>query len=248
MTKETAMKILKELHDKSLFAERTAIETIIPELKESKDEKIRNALIRFHKSTIDIDGIKGADIIAWLEKQGDKDKLIKELGKYKVKYTQEVLEKHINSMSNKDDKRLRNTTISFLKDFADKGYENAVECIDWLEKQDADIDINPSEFEMRLNKLLKQFESLPKEDIVSSLSFYLNVIQNDGTYKAEEKQGEQKPAAWSEEDEKMLGSIIIDVDYIGEFPDYPTKLDCELKDESNAKIKWLKSLKDRIRG
>lgn len=34
-----------------------------------------------------------------------------------------------------EDERLRNTTIAFLKDFADKGYENAVECIDWLEKQ-----------------------------------------------------------------------------------------------------------------
>ena len=31
-----------------------------------------------------------------------------------------------------DEERLINTTISFLKDFADKGYENAVECIDWL--------------------------------------------------------------------------------------------------------------------
>lgn len=40
-----------------------------PELKESEDERIRKALIRFHKSTIDIDGIKGADIILWLEKQ-----------------------------------------------------------------------------------------------------------------------------------------------------------------------------------
>lgn len=38
-------------------------------------------------------------------------------------------------MSNKDDERLRKTTIAFLKDFADKGYENAIECIDWLEKQ-----------------------------------------------------------------------------------------------------------------
>lgn len=56
---------------------------------------------------------------------------------------------------------------------------------------------------------------------------------------------EQKPD-WSDEDEEMLDSIIIDVDYIGEFPDYPTKLDCELKDESNAKIKWLKSIKDRV--
>ena len=31
--------------------------------------------------------------------------------------------------------RLRKTAISFLKDFAEQGYENAVECIDWLEKQ-----------------------------------------------------------------------------------------------------------------
>ena len=46
------------------------VEYIFPELKESEDEKIRKALIRFHKSTIDIDGIKGADVIAWLEKQG----------------------------------------------------------------------------------------------------------------------------------------------------------------------------------
>ena len=64
-----------------------------------------------------------------------KDKLIQELGEYKVKYTQEVLEKYINSMSNKDDERLRKTAIAFLKDFAEQGYENAVECIDWLEKQ-----------------------------------------------------------------------------------------------------------------
>ena len=71
----------------------------------------------------------------WLKKERDKDKLIQELGKYKVKYTQEVLEKYINSMSNKNNERLRKTTIAFLKDFAEQGYENAVECIDWLEKQ-----------------------------------------------------------------------------------------------------------------
>ncbi len=38
-------------------------------------------------------------------------------------------------MDNKDDERLRKTTIDFLKGFAEQGYENAVECIDWLEKQ-----------------------------------------------------------------------------------------------------------------
>ena len=44
-------------------------------------------------------------------------------------------EMNTNSMSNKDDERLRKTAIAFLKDFAEQGYENAVECIDWLEKQ-----------------------------------------------------------------------------------------------------------------
>ena len=79
---------------------------------------------------------KEMDTIARIEKQRDKDKLIQELGEYKVKYTQEVLEKYINSMSNKDDERLKKTAIAFLKDFAEQGYENALECIDWLEKQD----------------------------------------------------------------------------------------------------------------
>ncbi len=44
-----------------------------------------------------------------------------------------------------DDERLRKTTISFLKDFADKGYENAIECMNWLEKKGEQnlIEIHP---------------------------------------------------------------------------------------------------------
>ena len=111
-------------------------EYIFPELKESEDDKIRKEIISILRNTYwTSNRNKFNELVAWLEKQGDKDKLIQELGKYKVKYTQEVLEKHINSMNNKDDERLRKTTIAFLKDFAEKGYENAVECIDWLEKQ-----------------------------------------------------------------------------------------------------------------
>lgn len=64
----------------------------------------------------------------------------KELGEYKVKYTQETLEKHLKSMNSKDDERLRKTTIAFLKDYADQGYENAVECIDWIERQGGEKD------------------------------------------------------------------------------------------------------------
>ena len=124
---------------KKLYGNRITKE-IFPELKEDDDEKIKKDLIQWVDEFPDTiwKGHYKNDIIAWLEKQGDKDKLIQELGEYKVKYTQEVLEKHINSMNNKDDERLRKTTIAFLKDFAEKGYENAVECIDWLEKQGED--------------------------------------------------------------------------------------------------------------
>ena len=73
MEKETAIKILKELHDKSLFAERTALETIIPELKESWDERIRKELI-FYLGDMPEDtelrnGVTNRDVLVWLEKQ-----------------------------------------------------------------------------------------------------------------------------------------------------------------------------------
>ena len=76
MTQEEAIKILKDFHDESaLFSVRTALETLYPELKESEDERIRKGLINYfnhHKNGINIFyGIKGDDILAWLEKQGD---------------------------------------------------------------------------------------------------------------------------------------------------------------------------------
>lgn len=111
-------------------------EEIFPELKESEDEKIRKEIISILRNAYwTSNKNRFNELVAWLEKQRYKDKLIQELGEYKVKYTQEVLEKYINNMSNKDNERLRKTAIAFLKDFAEQGYENAVECIDWLEKQ-----------------------------------------------------------------------------------------------------------------
>ena len=115
---------------------KATLERIFPELKESEDEEIRKEIISILRNVYWISNKnRFNELVAWLEKQRDKDKLIQDLGEYKVKYTQEVLEKYVNSMSNKDDERLRKTAIAFLKDFAEQGYENAVECIDWLEKQ-----------------------------------------------------------------------------------------------------------------
>ena len=138
--KEKAKAYDKAIERAKKFYGNGIIEEIFPELNENKDEMIKTAILNHLKIMCEngqdnVCGIHVEDAISWLEEQRDKDKLIQELGKYKVKYTQEVLEKHINSMSNKDDERLRKTAIAFLKDFAEQGYENAVECIDWLEKQ-----------------------------------------------------------------------------------------------------------------
>jgi hypothetical protein len=62
----------RDYHDdpNCLESLKDILEDIFPSLKESEDEKIRKALVRYHLSTINIDGIKGEEILAWLEKQG----------------------------------------------------------------------------------------------------------------------------------------------------------------------------------
>ena len=77
---------------------------VFPELKESVDERIRKTLINIIQSKerdgyMVINNVSTCAILAWLENQGDKDKLIEELGKYKVKYTQEVLSQYLEKQS-----------------------------------------------------------------------------------------------------------------------------------------------------
>lgn len=69
--KEALERAKIELNADTTQGTKNVLMTVFPELKESEDERIRKALVRFHKSTIDVDGIKGEEIVAWLEKQGE---------------------------------------------------------------------------------------------------------------------------------------------------------------------------------
>ena len=68
-----------------------------------------------------------------------RDKLLKAMTdkgwqfNFEKKELKELKKIEQNSAWSEDDERIRKTSISFLKHYADKGYENAVECIDWLE-------------------------------------------------------------------------------------------------------------------
>lgn len=74
MEKKTALKILRERHAKALFSERTALEALIPELKESDDERIRREIIYYLCEREIIERPTETSIkknwIAWLKKQG----------------------------------------------------------------------------------------------------------------------------------------------------------------------------------
>ena len=98
---EILVKLQKAKVDNNVCDERycCVIDDIVPELKESEDEISKKWILEYL-----YDDLRKSDeqfknqfkaAIAWLEKQSDKDKLIKELGEYKDKYTQEVLEKLI---------------------------------------------------------------------------------------------------------------------------------------------------------
>ena len=68
MTREEALKILRGTHDKALFSVRNALETLIPELTESEDERVRKELYAVINDLILPDDQK-ARFNGWLEKQ-----------------------------------------------------------------------------------------------------------------------------------------------------------------------------------
>jgi len=72
---------------------------------------------------------------AYKENDGDTsyDREIAWLKSLRSRVGKEFLQPHWKP--SEDEERLIKTSISFLKDFADKGYENAVECIDWLKSK-----------------------------------------------------------------------------------------------------------------
>lgn len=149
------------------------------------------------------------------------------------------------------------------------------DAIAWLEKQGEPVEINPTEFDTRLQALIGKFDSLPKEELIGSLSFWMNMIQNDGTYKSDEKQGEQKPTEeynitgiGSKNAQGKLGEMIKKLKPVNEVLEQkPTWIE---EDESNLQgiideiqanknhapaydlatynrfLSWLKSLKDRV--
>ena len=213
MDRNEAIKIVKSHYPANKQMLNEALEFLIPELAESEDERIRKALIDYFNPSTNLSDYKFRGefplehVVAWLEKQEGCEYIKKDwLEHIKQSWYKEgfIDGKYSDGTSKewtKNDAATLKELIDFLENGTAKLQHDLTRYANWLKiqltpikKQGNPTDINPSEFDLRLNKLLKQFETLPKEELANSLSFYLNVVQNDGTYKPDEKQGEQKPA------------------------------------------------------
>lgn len=202
-----AQKWIESIYSELSHEQQMEAEAFFPELKESEDERIRKSIIKF---LIDVNNgaytkseLEIASWIAWLEKQEGCECIKKDwLEHIKQSWYKEgfIDGKYSDGTSKewtKNDAATLKELIDFLENGTAKLQHDLTRYANWLKiqltpikKQGEPTDINPSEFDLRLNKLLKQFETLPKEELANSLSFYLNVVQNDGTYKPDEKQGE----------------------------------------------------------
>lgn len=223
---------LNYISDKDSLQCKT-VEHIFPELKESKDDIIRKRIIdALHGDVLEMSEIKEA--VDWIEKQDKKDEeiillkdKIESLESARIamqEYHRLELEKFEKQSEKTEpiedfDTEFERQISHLIASIINKEYSYKKAFVKWasgallnyakheIEKQGEPTEINSTEFDSQLNKLLKQFEALPKEELENSLSFYLNVIQNDGTYK-EEKQGKQKPVEWHREDEQNLNACL----------------------------------------
>lgn len=129
--------------------------------------------------------------------------------------SQENMEYLFSELKESEDEKIKRCIeICLLADANEQRFKDCdttiKDCLDWIENQSETVEINPTEFDLRLNKLLKQFKILPKDDIIDTLNFYLNVARNDGTYKADENQNkfvDRKELKKVEQDDRLLQYI-----------------------------------------
>ena len=111
-------------------------------------------------------------------------------------------------MNNKDDERLIKNTIAFLKDYAEQGYENAVECIDWLEKQCEQKPTVVPKFKVGATIKNKKTNEIVTISDYSQLYGYYHDINHSHEIKFSEQDDwelvEQKPVNWLAELEGIL--------------------------------------------
>ena len=158
MERKEAIEIIKKnWPDSSFTMLREALETLIPELKENEDEKIRKALIYFIKQgkikgTIRTYlGVAEEDMLAWLEKQAEQ-----------------------NPAWSKEDETLLNCCLGAINttDYFDK--DNKDKMKDWLESLKDRVQPKQEwnyNDEIIIGTIIQEIEKIPSEKFIDNAKY-----------------------------------------------------------------------------
>ena len=260
MTREEAIKLVKRIKGAIVYTEeeKEAIETLIPELRESEDERIRKCICM---ALTDVDeqrfkdfGTTLKDCLAYLEKQKEEGgyeaipvestleyKLGFKAGKESEKqkeslHISETCKENADSFTDEDERIRKIITDSvFLAYGANDEYRDVLDYLDrcGLEKQKEPENTSASTMipSCWAEEPSLQKEQNPLTDFEAAIYSYLSddtsgkfdkeVMHKCAIERAkillELARKEQKPAEWSEEDEKIVNNI---VSVLGQYIDY----------------------------
>lgn len=137
-----------------------------------------------------------------------------------------------------EDERMRKQLLDWFKgcswDTIDDGKLKREDIIAWLEKQGEKVNVIENfdtEFEKQVSRLIASTINKEHEYNDGFVKWAANALLNYAKHELE-KQGEQKPAEWSEKDEQMINDII-------------EAIDTPYSDQELEMVTWLKSLKER---
>lgn len=252
MDRKEAIRVVKDNWPEGRHQLKEALEILIPELKESEDEKIRKELIQFFsdKDEEDYEGLHPmAQIVAWLENQGQvKESIISQ-------HENKICKESDDSLTSENE-RIRKAMIDFFKHEREKGVTvlhygvNIERMITWLEKQgehanfrnkiqigdkvtrnEDGVLVNLSQ----LNRVAKKDENMIEaiealcDDKIRFTEFqdvkeYTYTIKN-WLKSLKERVQPQPKQEWSEEDERIYQSIMDDTVQENQLNDKQTGLE-----------------------
>lgn len=151
MTREEAIEKLREWYflddDK-----REVLETLIPELKESEDERIRKALIGIISNYVDNSNTFKPKMLAWLKKQGEqKSEWTQEDSSMQLMLMRDIEQVSFISKEGKDER------IMWLNKLDDRFHQgiNDVQKLKWSDKDEENYN--------SLDIVLFEDKNMPKE-------------------------------------------------------------------------------------
>ena len=248
--KEALEKAKDALSDGTISSNTIAyLQDIFPELKESEDERIREALIDYFDDANKADenplqsyGIHTDKVIAWLEKQkefvsadfddvwetADCDELTAPL----EKYSKDAIKKMCHAWYDKGIELERRNWLKKQDEHAN--FLSKIQVGDKVTRNEGGVLVNISQLE----RVAKPRRVKPVDKVEPKF--------HEGDWDAEKKELkkiEQKLIEWSEEDEEMFDAIIADIQFTQKAHIHEVN-----QVVYEREIDWLKSIRQKMGG